>query len=198
MINKVANVIGRDLIFAILIIVSSSLSFFLVYMGISQKSLDEYKINSCTDSAGDYIEGSDISYDEYNELTNFGEIGDYINIILDIYIISVCIFFTYIWFLRRYNEFAIRKAFGQRALDIFVEVFGDMFFIYIIGILIGEIVFLIYALLRTEDVMLISKIPINQLTTFGVVLLPIIITSSVFYIRIKKLSPAKVLSKKTF
>jgi len=167
-------------------------------MGITQYSLDSFKIKSCTDSTGEYIDGSDVSYNEYIELTDFIQISGVITGIVAVFVMAVCVFFTYIWFVRRYNEFAIRKAFGQRPFEIFMEVFRDLFFLYCVGIVVGVIVFVAYACIRTKDVVLISKIPIDTLLALGVMALPIVISSLLYYIKIKKLSPVMILSKRTF
>jgi ABC-type antimicrobial peptide transport system permease subunit len=192
--EKIRSFLDRDALLSVLIIVACSLSFFLLIMGTTSVSAMKYQYEQSIDENGVYIPDSVLSGSEVENYQDYL----YVNIGIIIFTTINCIFVTQVWIIRRYDEFAVRKAFGQKNLQIIWEIFRDLLVHAIISVIIGGIIYLLYALIRKGNACAVSRLAVD-LVKSAILLLAVLIISVLASVKkILRLSPVKLISERNY
>jgi ABC-type antimicrobial peptide transport system permease subunit len=196
--EKIRSFLDRDALLSVLIIVACSLSFFLLIMGTTSVSAMKYQYEQSIDENGVYIPDSVLSGSEVENYQDYLNINIYVNIGIIIFTTINCIFVTQVWIIRRYDEFAVRKAFGQKNLQIIWEIFRDLLVHAIISVIIGGIIYLLYALIRKGNACAVSRLAVD-LVKSAILLLAVLIISVLASVKkILRLSPVKLISERNY
>lgn len=145
--EKIKDIYTRDTLLTVLLIISLTITCFLILSTVSSVGKYDEKMAEYTDENGEFIEGKGIGTDDYENLLGVRVFHSGLMLVVTLFTILNCVMVTGVWFNRRNMEFAVRKAFGSTNMMIVKPVLLELFVMTVTALVLAVVLYFIGSLL---------------------------------------------------